>query len=362
MCYLVPGKMEKLNEKNSVAVSLSGEEGEPPSLGSPSSWVFLVLGLCLFSALLFIQRQRPLYLDDGSGPRFVPSASQYGEARSEGEDPKSMNLAPLSSHELISVLKNSGSWERSSRTDVVPLVIKRFPDDLGAQETRVKKKLFINSMLPAVLMAMTEIQDERAKLLDILQRLERQVDSITLSLDNLPKNLAVTPEERRFLRGLCKKYRSAEAAELVKRVDVLPASLVMAQGALESSWGTSRFARLGNNIFGMWTWSGRGIVPLEREEGLTHKLAEYDSILDSVRDYLLTINRLPAYKGLRELRTKTMDPLDLATGLIYYSERREEYIRDLRSVISYNSLTGYDNCRLTSFQKVPSSSVSGSES
>ncbi|MBE9519635.1 MAG: glucosaminidase domain-containing protein, partial [Proteobacteria bacterium] len=89
---------------------------------------------------------------------------------------------------------------------------------------------------------------------------------------------------------------------------------MLAQGALETSWGRSRFAREGNSIFGMWTWKTKGIVPLKREEGKTHKVKAYDSILDSVRAYQLTLNRLDHYEHLRNLRLETYDSLILAEG------------------------------------------------
>ncbi len=98
----------------------------------------------------------------------------------------------------------------------------------------------------------------------------------------------------------------------------------------------------------MWTWGGKGIVPLEREEGRSHKVAAYNSIIDSVRAYMLTINRLPAYKHLRELRAQTADPILLTQGLLNYSERREAYVNDLQKIISYNQLDAFDKYSLAS--------------
>ncbi|HKJ91279.1 MAG TPA: glucosaminidase domain-containing protein, partial [Oceanipulchritudo sp.] len=43
--------------------------------------------------------------------------------------------------------------------------------------------------------------------------------------------------------------------DLRRRVDVIPPSLALAQAALESGWGTSRFAREGNNLFGIWCYT-----------------------------------------------------------------------------------------------------------
>src|SRR5690606_31333266 len=70
---------------------------------------------------------------------------------------------------------------------------------------------------------------------------------------------------------------------LLRRVDVIPPSLVLAQAANESAWGTSRFAQLGNNLFGMRSYEpGTGIVPKKRPRGETWEVAAYDSVRDSI--------------------------------------------------------------------------------
>jgi len=130
-------------------------------------------------------------------------------------------------------------------------------------------------------------------------------------------------------------------------VDAVPTSIILAQGALESSWGSSRFAREGNSVFGMWTWKSKGLVPARRDEGKTHKVRAYDNILDSVRAYHLNLNRLDPYDQFRQLRRQTDDPLILAEGLSLYSERGEEYVEEIRNIILANDLQKYDSCRLS---------------
>jgi Bax protein len=156
-----------------------------------------------------------------------------------------------------------------------------------------------------------------------------------------------------FVKGLSKTYRTTDANELLARVNPLPVSLILAQGALETAWGRSRFAREGNSIFGMWTWKAKGIVPLQREEGKTHRVKAYDSILDSVRAYQLTVNRLDQYEHLRSLRLDTDDSLVLAEGLTLYSQRGNEYVNDIKKVILSNNLQAYDSCTLKGFEGEP---------
>jgi len=137
--------------------------------------------------------------------------------------------------------------------------------------------------------------------------------------------------------------------KLLINVEVLPPSLVLAQAANESAWGTSRFAKLGNNYFGQWCFEhGCGLVPKQRDSGKAHEVAAFDSPQESLESYMQNLNSHPAYQSLRDIRTqlrKEKQPVTgvaLAAGLINYSERGEEYIRELRSMMEFNKLSKHD--------------------
>lgn len=251
-------------------------------------------------------------------------------------------LSPVSSIELISVLEQVGLWGGSLNAEVPPVLIDAFPEDLDSLDVEAKKMVFFHSLLPVVMVALEEIRLERATVQSVIQKIACEPAEIFFSEQDTSWQGDLSLTEIIQVRALTRKYRNVNAAKLLKRIDVLPVSLVLAQGAIESSWGTSRFASLGNNLFGMWTWGEKGIVPMAREDGKKHKIAVYNSILDSVRAYILTINRLPAYKHLRDLRVETSDPILLSQGLLNYSERREEYVNDLQKIISHNRLDDLD--------------------
>ena len=85
--------------------------------------------------------------------------------------------------------------------------------------------------------------------------------------------------------------RRAWLDELLFRVDVVPTSLVLAQAANESAWGTSRFAREGNNVFGQWCFDpGCGIVPARRRSGATHEVRSFATLRDAMAAYFHNIN------------------------------------------------------------------------
>lgn len=173
----------------------------------------------------------------------------------------------------------------------------------------------------------------------------------TLKLFGRLDELGVT--ERKRLRTLAKKYRvdgnplesPAARTELTAKLDVIPLSLALAQAANESAWGTSRFAREGNNLFGIWTYDeSRGMVPKQRSEGKKHLVRKFDSLEESVRFYLHTLNSHPAYSALRTLRVEQrargepLDGLKLAAGLTRYSAKGEEYVRLIRGLIKRHKL------------------------
>lgn len=137
--------------------------------------------------------------------------------------------------------------------------------------------------------------------------------------------------------------------KLLIKVDVIPPALVLAQAANESAWGTSRFAKLGNNYFGQWCYTkGCGLVPNKRAIGKVHEVAAFKSPAESLESYMQNLNSHPAYKSLRQIRTQLyLQKLDitgtaLAAGLMNYSERGEEYIKELRAMIKFNNLSKYD--------------------
>lgn len=226
------------------------------------------------------------------------------------------------------------------------LVAHKFPKYLGHLDVQNKKLAFFKTLLPSIIIALKEVEIERDRLLTLVQKISFQ-PMMTLSAKQTYWQNTLDKDEIKFLYNIAQKYRSNEISELLRKVKGYPVSLILAQGAIESSWGTSRFAVQGNNVFGVWTWDESGIVPSARDEGKTHKVAMYDSILDSVRGYILNLNRHYAYNDLRKYREKTLDSLVLAEGLWAYSERRKEYVNDVKDVIESNNLQNFDTVNLT---------------
>jgi uncharacterized FlgJ-related protein len=134
----------------------------------------------------------------------------------------------------------------------------------------------------------------------------------------------------------------------------------LAQGAVESGWGTSRFADLGNSLFGQWCWSGDGIKPEEqRTETLgDHRVAAFKTTSLSAAGYVHNLNTHDAYARFRSQRadSRTRGPyplgLDLVTTLDRYSERGQAYVQELRSIILQNDLDKVDDAILIKMEQI----------
>jgi len=160
----------------------------------------------------------------------------------------------------------------------------------------------------------------------------------------------LSAKDRKWLDGLGEKYGvnlkikdDNSWRKLIKRVDIVPERIALVQSAVESQWGTSRFATEGNSFFGEWCFSKDcGEVPERREEGKYHEVESFYTVRDSVQSYLMNLNTHPAYRSFRTrryaLRLQGM-PLDgtiLVPGLEQYSERREEYVQQIREMMEQN--------------------------
>lgn len=148
--------------------------------------------------------------------------------------------------------------------------------------------------------------------------------------------------------------------ELLVRADIIPVSLALAQAANESGWGTSRFAREGNNIFGQWCFDeGCGLIPGERGDDQSHEVRAFASIQHAVKAYFRNINSNPTYEYLRELRAQMrmlgqdIDALTLASGLTRYSERGHVYVAELQSMINSNDLIARDEQASVAYSSSP---------
>ena len=202
--------------------------------------------------------------------------------------------------------------------------------DLSELDVQNKKQAFINIMLPSILIAKYQLEEDRIKVL----ALEKKRDPLS-------------DEEERYLANLKKDYKCHTSKELLLRLSTHPTSIVLAQAAIESGWGTSRFYKEANNVFGVWSYSENEprIKAMDDREGKSVYVRKYDILPESIISYFKTIARGP-YSEFRAAREKISEVSVLISYLEVYSELREEYVKRLDQLIQYNKFEKYDSYRL----------------
>lgn len=245
---------------------------------------------------------------------------------------------PKSEHHFIKQYRlETKSIRAESPSDIIPIDTNLvepilyshvyFLDSLSADEAKQK---FIDVMIPAILIVKWQLQKELERLEVIIE------DGILDQGDSM------------LVANWFDQYKTDDLQTLKRRLLTHPNSIVLAQAAVESGWGKSRFFKEGNNVFGVWSYDTdepRIPASISREEYRAY-LRKYSHIAESVMDYFKTIARAPAYAGFRRKRSETSDIRELLPYLDKYSERGEEYVAQLMSMIRYNDFQKYDNYEL----------------
>jgi uncharacterized FlgJ-related protein len=177
--------------------------------------------------------------------------------------------------------------------------VQNIPHDYASiEDLTYRNELFIKMLMPIVLKVNHEYEEEHENLLAIKYAFYEEKDFHELDcyyIDLLAKKYEiVTPykDTRKYIMLL---------EELLLRADSIPPSILVATAAIYTDWGTSRIAIEGNNLYKAKNWySDEGIKPLSDDKDYTFKI--YDSLEDSIRDYILKVNQSVNYKSFWQTR------------------------------------------------------------
>jgi Bax protein len=207
-------------------------------------------------------------------------------------------------------------------------------DEIMELDAEPRKQKFIELLLPSILVTKYEIYKENKRTIDIWAKLK--------------SNLNVSHRDSLFMEMLFAKYDTKNFAEINQRQQVHPNSIILAQAAIETGWGTSRFFLQGNNAYGIWSFSKLD----DRMESLSGRgdikiyLKKYNNVIESVNDYFQTISKSWAFDQFRKRRAETDNAYELIWYLNKYSELRNDYIKKVGEVMIQNQLTKYDTCEI----------------
>jgi Bax protein len=114
----------------------------------------------------------------------------------------------------------------------------------------------------------------------------------------------------------------------------VPFEMIIGQAALESGWGTSRFAKEAKNLFGIRVFKKDSphLLPQGITEWPGWGVRVFPSKCSSVVEYVRLLNEHPAYKKFRELREKTRDPIKLIKTLDKFSTTTDYDQRVIRII------------------------------
>jgi Bax protein len=248
----------------------------------------------------------------------------------------SVRLSAITIEELFKTTNYSLEDVRLSKL-VKPVSLSLLPAEIkNIENTKRRKDLFIQIILPLIIKENNNIRLDRKKLFSILKKNRN------------------TKVETRWLNSKFKQYGvvNKDLSTLKVRMDEVPVSMAIAQAAKETGWGTSRFAQEGNALFGQWTWSGEGIKPAAADNDTTHKVMKFKVLQASVKAYQRNLNTHSSYREFRSARAelredgKKLDSLILTEYLDKYAETGIKYVEVLQEIIKQNKLTDFDDAKL----------------
>lgn len=164
-------------------------------------------------------------------------------------------------------------------------------------------------------------------------------------IEDFPNVLPVinTDTKSQFVYTLSKCIdKIYETTDISKQI---PKELIIAQAALETGWGKSRFANEGNNLFGIRTFNkdSKWLLPITwgQTKWIGWGVKVYETRCDSVKDYVRILNEVFAYEEFREARSNGADVYQLADTLTKYATKKN-YTSLIKQVIKHNIVGVYE--------------------
>jgi len=330
---------EPVDAKTLLSFKESGATAKTPS--------FLALNPYT-SALTFVRHDVVEPEDTGTFSAMAHDIGGHGRFAAPGNAVRRQvqlqAINPRTSDELAGFFRDASYTLTDVRQGeaVPPIRVERVPDDLVTKDGNVRKALFITALLPVILEVNQRVLAEREQLLYLR--------------DKLATPQGITPIERFWLEQLADKYDTPvdKLDELVRRVDVVPPSMAIAQSGVESGWGTSFAARNGNALFGQIQAVGNHsvAVPWRPGAGMPQPFA---NVGEAAEAYVVNLNTHTAYAAFRNERAamrergENLDGYKLVGQLVKYSELGQQYVGFIRQVIRDDKLTDFDKAKLSSF-------------
>lgn len=188
-----------------------------------------------------------------------------------------------------------------------------------------KKQIFIDTLIPTIEKIRAKVEADKQYVISLI---EKEI---------------LNEEEKLFLNEMFTKYKvkSKSKKDLVHKMVVPPTSFILGQASLESGWGSSKLAKEGNNLFAIRST----LKDKERTVylGPNQFYKKYETLEDSLMDYIMTLSRHSSYSNLRKAINDGEETMVLIKHLGNYSEVKNIYEQRLIQIITKNNLVKYDD-------------------
>lgn len=181
------------------------------------------------------------------------------------------------------------------------IYLKQLPSDFQEMtDKEAQKTLFIKMMIPLALKINEEIMTEREQILEVELYFKKNHD-LTTQQSKFIEDKAVKYDIFTRLKGTYRQDYIIKA--LLDRVDEIPPALLIGIAVIETNYGSSRVAKLGNSLYKELIWfSNEGIEPEGETEDKTYKIKKYPSLYEAMKSFSLKLNSDINYSHMWSLR------------------------------------------------------------
>lgn len=258
----------------------------------------------------------------------------------------------------ITVSELQKIYEKNNYTQFIPrdtwqvpaIFLKRLPSDFAElEDENLRNQLFIQILSPLALKVNEDILAERSRLEQLTKHFEA-----THKLSKEQEAWLETTAEKYNVFTRFNGYRRYKLllSKLIKKIDAVPPSVMIAAAGIETDWGKSRLTKEGNSLYKEVVWhSNDGLLPEDEKEDKTYRIKIFPSLYDAMKSFALKINSSINFENTRTLREdlrqrhKLSDGRTMASSFVLLSPE-PNYIGLLDYTITFYELINVDASKL----------------
>lgn len=292
--------------------------------------ILFLFGICFYSTFA------------AAAPKALPAQENVG-----------LNINTIKVEELQNLYQKSGYTQYVPRNNqkIPAIFLRSFPTDFNTiTDDNLRNQLFIQILSPLALRINQEILVEREKL-----------EKIIADFDNKGE---LNAQQSAWVEEMAKKYNTFTRlkgqrryklllADLLRKIDIIPPSILIAVSAIETNWGQSRIIKEGHSLYKEVIWHSEvGLIPQDETEDKEYKIRIFPSLLESMRSYALNLNSNVNFENMRHYRKENRYRALLIEGrsiapTLFLISPMPNYIGLLDYTITFYELDYVDASQLT---------------